>query len=198
MLDSKVLSRLVILVGATVSVIALTRYLKSKGSLSKSELPYPPGPKDLPLIGNVLDLPRDVPILDWFAQMAETYRMLLFSLSGELMIKPLRRDGYHLFQHVWNRPSGFELKRDHRWFTGQEVGDLLGQGNCRVSVHICLARSNATGHSSTTNSGTDEPEPLGVHGVQIRRKVEDPPSVLPRILQRCDRGYDQKKAVRGF
>ena len=51
----------------TVSVIALTRYFKSRGSLSGSKLPYPPGPRGLLLIGNTLGLPRDTLIWEGFA-----------------------------------------------------------------------------------------------------------------------------------
>jgi len=73
--DSKILSHLVIPAGATVFVIALARYFKSKGSLNNSKLPYPPGPKGLPLVGNMLDLPRGIPLWEGFAQMGETYRV---------------------------------------------------------------------------------------------------------------------------
>ncbi|KAF9648948.1 cytochrome P450 [Thelephora ganbajun] len=71
--DSKILSHLVVPAGVTISLIALTRYLKSRDSLNKVKFPYPPGPKGLPLIGNALDLPRSIPIWEGFAQMAETY-----------------------------------------------------------------------------------------------------------------------------
>ena len=60
MLDDSVLPHLIIHVGAIVSVIALTRYFLSRGSLSESKLPYPPGPKGLPLTGNTSDLPRNI------------------------------------------------------------------------------------------------------------------------------------------
>jgi len=75
--DSKILSHWVIPVGATVSAIALTRYFKSRGSPNEPKLPYPPGPRGLPLIGNMLDLPRDMPIWEGFSQMAETHRTLI-------------------------------------------------------------------------------------------------------------------------
>ena len=75
MLDNpNVLPHLAVPLGTAVFLIALARYFRSRDSLSKSKLPYPPGPKGLPLIGNALDFPRGVPIWEGFSQMAETYR----------------------------------------------------------------------------------------------------------------------------
>ena len=73
--DSKIFSHLAIPFGAAVSVAALTKYLRSRGFPNQPKLPYPPGPKGLPLIGNMLDFPRDMHIWEGFTQMAETYRM---------------------------------------------------------------------------------------------------------------------------
>ncbi|KAF9645995.1 cytochrome P450 [Thelephora ganbajun] len=39
----------------------------------KRELPYPPGPKGYPVIGNVLDIPRNVSPWEGFASMAQKY-----------------------------------------------------------------------------------------------------------------------------
>jgi len=72
--NTEILSRLATPVGAAVALIAVTKYLVSRGSSSKSKLPYPPGPKALPLIGNALDFPRNVPVWEGFSQMAEKYR----------------------------------------------------------------------------------------------------------------------------
>ena len=76
--DSNILSHLVIPVGVTISLIALTKYLRSRDSLNKSGLPYPPGPKGLPFIGNMLDVPSNVTIWEGFAQMANKYRPSIF------------------------------------------------------------------------------------------------------------------------
>ena len=72
--DTGVLSHLAVPLGAAVFLIALARYLRPRGTLGKSSLPYPPGPKGLPLVGNALDFPRGMPIWEGFSQMAETYR----------------------------------------------------------------------------------------------------------------------------
>ena len=75
--DTRALSRLAIPLGATVFFVALARYLRPRDSPNKSRLPYPPGPKGLPFIGNLLDLPHDIPLWEGFAQMAETHRTLM-------------------------------------------------------------------------------------------------------------------------
>ena len=72
--DSKTLFHLAIPVGVTVSAVALARYFRTRGILNQPNLPYPPGPKGLPLIGNILDLPRGMHLWEGFAQMAELYR----------------------------------------------------------------------------------------------------------------------------
>jgi len=33
--------------------------------------PYPPGPKGYPLIGNILDLPQDIPVWQMFVALAQ-------------------------------------------------------------------------------------------------------------------------------
>ena len=39
--------------------------------LRKSALPYPPGPKGYPILGNVLDLPKNTPIWEGLLSLAE-------------------------------------------------------------------------------------------------------------------------------
>jgi hypothetical protein len=38
-----------------------------------SRPPYPPGPKGYPLVGSVLDIPRDVPVWQGFSSIAQKY-----------------------------------------------------------------------------------------------------------------------------
>ena len=72
--DPRALSHLVIPVGVTVSVVALARYFISRCFHNQPKPPYPPGPKGLPLIGNILDVPRDMHLWEGFAQMSEQHR----------------------------------------------------------------------------------------------------------------------------
>src|SRR5579872_4076871 len=76
--DSQTVSHLVVPVGVAVSLIALMRYFRVRGSPSKTQLPHPPGPKGLPFIGNILDIPRDMPIWEAFGRMAEKHRACIF------------------------------------------------------------------------------------------------------------------------
>jgi hypothetical protein len=47
---------------------------------SKSVLPYPPGPRGYPLIGNIFDFPADVPLWEGLAKMAEQQGIIFSSV----------------------------------------------------------------------------------------------------------------------
>ena len=51
--------------------------------------------------------------------------------------------------------------------------------------------------ASNTDIGTDRFEQVVVHGVRIRRKVEDTSSTLPRVFQCCNRGEVRRRAKEG-
>jgi hypothetical protein len=48
---------------------------------------YPPGPKGYPLIGNVLDLPQNVPIWKTFMSLAKQYGVWPFRLYPEIQLE---------------------------------------------------------------------------------------------------------------
>ena len=55
------------------------------------------------------------------------------SLCSQLTIEPSQlRVGHCVLQHVWNRHDSSKLQRNCGGFNGQEVSDLLGQGNYRI------------------------------------------------------------------
>lgn len=60
-----------IIYGGLFAVLILVALLLARRSFNKA-LPYPPGPKPLPFLGNVLDIPRDSPWLT-FSQWAKEY-----------------------------------------------------------------------------------------------------------------------------
>jgi ferulate-5-hydroxylase len=53
-----------------VFIALLVWYLLRLRTRSKIALPYPPGPKGYPLIGNLLDFPLGVPLWEGLADMA--------------------------------------------------------------------------------------------------------------------------------
>ena len=48
---------------------------------SGTKMQFPPGPRRLPMLGNALDIPRDVPIWQTFAAMAKESSMFPLALS---------------------------------------------------------------------------------------------------------------------
>lgn len=67
------LSNPLLLTGA-LALLVLWHYGWYPFAKPRSNLPYPPGPKGLPLIGNALDIPKEAPWLtfrDYCAQFGE-------------------------------------------------------------------------------------------------------------------------------
>lgn len=162
--DSKILSPWVIPVGVTaVSVVVLTRYFGSRGSPNRSTLPYPPGPKGLPLIGNMLDLPRDTPIWEGFAQIAETHRTSMVSTGEFTIMSPcVETDVVHL------NVFGTDIVVLN---SSEAIADLLDKKSVtysdRVILHTALSRSasNVAAYffpASITVSRTDGRRQVGI------------------------------------
>ena len=61
--------------------VAASLALFWKRKRSGSKLPFPPGPKGLPLLGNVLDIQKDVPIWLAFMSLAQKFSMYPFRPS---------------------------------------------------------------------------------------------------------------------
>ena len=85
---------------------------------SKSALPYPPGPKPYPIIGNLLDFPLGVPLWEGLADMAKQHgRLLAFLELPEPKLWQLtsrnRRDRCLLSQTPRYGDGGAEHQRSH-------------------------------------------------------------------------------------
>jgi len=59
-------------------VVSLALAWKWRQNRNKS--PHPPGPKGYPLIGNILDVPQDVPVWQAFIPMAQKFGKYPFDL----------------------------------------------------------------------------------------------------------------------
>jgi len=65
----------------TVSLcLAASLALAWKWRQNRNKCPYPPGPKGYPLIGNILDVPQDVPVWQAFIPMARKFGECPFDL----------------------------------------------------------------------------------------------------------------------
>ena len=93
----------------------------------KSRPPYPPGPRGYPLIGNVLDVPQDVPIWKAFISMAQEYTKCPALDEGDLIEHPTAlRHRCTLFEIVFKGLRRLEQLRSHLRFVGKALCNILG------------------------------------------------------------------------
>ena len=81
------------------------------GRRSGAKMPFPPGPKRLPLLGNALDVPRDVPIWRTFTAVAKKFSMcsiLVFYSPNTLLKRPTRRQRSDLSEAIYKRHRHLE------------------------------------------------------------------------------------------
>ena len=63
------------LMSALVLVSSLATFFAIRGYQRRQGVPYPPGPRPLPLIGNLLDIPKEFPWLT-FTRLSEEHGMI--------------------------------------------------------------------------------------------------------------------------
>jgi hypothetical protein len=68
---------ILVLVSSVVVFLAIRDYQRRQG------LPYPPGPRPLPLIGNIFDIPKEFSFLS-FIQLSKKHGTIYFSVKGFL------------------------------------------------------------------------------------------------------------------
>lgn len=81
-------------------------------SRARRRLPYPPGPKPLPLIGNALDIPT-VKGFQVFAEWAKQYsELLIFGFVN--LVDRFQRLGYFIPRCSWQAHCGSQLCRSRQ------------------------------------------------------------------------------------
>ena len=64
-----------------VLVFCLAAFLAIRDHQRRRGLPYPPGPRPLPLIGNLLDIPKEFSWLS-YTQLSKKHGMIYFAVKG--------------------------------------------------------------------------------------------------------------------
>lgn len=95
----------------------------------KTRLPYPPGPKGYPVIGNVLDIPKDVPLWMALVQMTEKYSEWIVFAAHVCGLTPVYADSDVLYLNL--------LGTDHIMLNSSEaISDLLDQRSAIYSGRV--------------------------------------------------------------
>ena len=79
-------------------------------------LPYPPGPRPLPIIGNLLDIPMESSWLT-YSQLAKKYGTSYVFFACPTMLTSRR--GCHVISHSWTGRRHIGLYQGHQRFVGK-------------------------------------------------------------------------------
>ena len=104
--------------------LAASLALVWKWRQNRNKPPYPPGPKGYPLIGNILDVPQDVPVWQGFIPMARKFSERPFDLWLDVIITEEffgLRYGRVISETTYNRFRRFEQHRSHHGLVGETV-----------------------------------------------------------------------------
>jgi hypothetical protein len=97
---------ILVLVASFAALLVVRDYQMRRG------LPYPPGPRPLPLIGNLLDIPKEFSWLS-YTQLSRTHGMIYFTVMG-LLTEGVAGDvlSFHVFGKVIVVLNSFKASKD--------------------------------------------------------------------------------------
>ena len=107
----------------------------------KHKLPYPPGPKGYPIIGNVLDVPRGVPAWEGFTSMAHKYGAYQSNNTNcQRVGLTVRRNGYFAVEDVQHEHRHSEQRCGHLERDRKEIRYLFGQSESQNGHNVVKTR----------------------------------------------------------
>jgi hypothetical protein len=95
-----------------VIVTSLAAFLAIRDYQRRRGLPYPPGPRPLPLVGNLLDIPKEFSWLS-YTQLSKKHGMIYVSLKG-LLTERVTGDvlSFHVMSKVIVVLGSFKANKD--------------------------------------------------------------------------------------
>ena len=103
----------------------------------KHKLPYPPGPKGYPIIGNVLDIPKGVSAGEGFTSMAHKYGVYrLNNTTCRRVGLTVHRNGCLVVEDVQHENGHSEQRCGHLERDRKEIRYLLGQSESQNSHNV--------------------------------------------------------------
>lgn len=106
-----------LLIGGVALLVALRSLARRWRSANPANLPYPPGPKGLPVIGNLLDLPSENPYEEYLrlSKQYGEFGLLLFvgcSFNGWYARLAANCRGYDVFLCLGATHYGFIIRKE--------------------------------------------------------------------------------------
>ena len=122
---------LLVLVISFAALLAVRDYQRRRG------LPYPPGPRPLPLIGNLLDIPKEFSWLS-YTQLSKTHGMIYFAVMG-LLTEGMAGDvlSFRVFGQVIVVLNSFKASKDLLERRGDIYSDRPAIPSAEMYVFLC-------------------------------------------------------------